>query len=295
MMRVRLDFCDFWPGFVKTRNYFIDLLSKRFEIEIVDKPDFIIYADFGYRHRVYKCARIFFSGEKTAPDFRRCDYAFTSHYLDDPRHTRWPFYLMYSAGGELVKADGEADRIVGERRKFCSFVVSNPKNKRRIEFFQKLSARRTVDSGGRILNNIGGPTPDKAAFILDHKFNIAFENRAQAGYTTEKIVEAMRARSIPIYWGNPLIEREFNPKSFLNAAEFASDEALIERVLEIDGNEELYRQYLREPFFYGNRPNEYIEQERYLDQFEKIFTTKIEPVGKKKTIFGRWTLVKRDR
>src|SRR5688500_6405373 len=105
-MRVRLDFCDFWPGFSKTHNYFTELLWRRFQVEVVDQPEFIVFADFGDRHRLYACPRIFFSGEKTAPDFRKCDFAFTSHYLDDPRHMRWPFYLMYATGDQLVKSPG---------------------------------------------------------------------------------------------------------------------------------------------------------------------------------------------
>ena len=35
------------------------------------------------------------------------------------------------------------------------------------------------------------------------------------GYTTEKVVEPMLVNSIPIYWGNKLIGKDFNKSSML--------------------------------------------------------------------------------
>ena len=63
-----------------------------------------------------------------------------------------------------------------------------------MNFFQRLSRRKRVDSGGRAFNNIGGPipagSPAKLDFLRAYKFNLAFENASLPGYTTEKIVEA---------------------------------------------------------------------------------------------------------
>ena len=88
-MKVRLDFCDFWPGFPKTGNFFYRLLQERFEVEICDRPDFLIFADPGQHvHRLHNCVKIYVALEAFKPDFRWCDYAFTCHYLDDPRHLR---------------------------------------------------------------------------------------------------------------------------------------------------------------------------------------------------------------
>jgi hypothetical protein len=295
MTRIRLDFCDFWPGFSKTENYFYETLSKRYQIELTDKPDFLICSEFGHHQRLFTCAKIFFSGESTGPDFSKHDYAFTSHYVDDPRHLRLPLYPLYMDARSLIKPPDFAERVLAESRKFCSFVVSNPKNKERIDFFQKLNARMPVDSGGRYLNNIGGPVEDKNTFLGSYRFNIAFENKSQPGYTTEKIVQPMQTGCLPIYWGNPLIAREFNPKSFINLHDFPSHDAAIERILEIAGNRELYAQYLREPWFHGNTPNEFFDRERVLNQFKKIFSTKITPVSQRRSLFGRWTLLKKDR
>jgi len=126
-----------------------------------------------------------------------------------------------------------------------------------------------------VLNNIGGPLKGyedaKVQFIKDYKFTIAFENSEYPGYTTEKLIQPMLVHSIPIYWGNPVVHLDFNPKSFLNYYDFPDEEALIERIIELDQDDDLYRQYLLEPYYHNNQVNPLIEAEAILDQFEKIF------------------------
>lgn len=302
---VNLDFCDFARNFRKTEHFLHRLLSERFEVHLCDQPDFLIYSDFGHAHRLHNGVKIFFTGESTRPDFRECDYAFTPRTLDDPRHVRLPFYVVYGAAESLVKAPDEAEKILAAKTKFCAFIVSNHhprKNRNRLRFFQKLSRYKPVDSGGRLLNNIGGPIPGasagKIAFLRAYKFNIAFENAAIPGYATEKIFEPMVARCLPIYWGNPRIHEEFNPRSFLNRADFPNDEAIIERIIELDRDDAKYLDYARQPYFHDNRPNEFFSRERLLDQFERIFTTPITPVSERRRrgrvfSFGRWILAKR--
>ena len=136
----------------------------------------------------------------------------------------------------------------------------------------------------------------KIQFLKQYKFNIAFENASLPGYTTEKLVEAMAARCLPIYWGNPLIQREFNSKSFLNYFDFQDEDALIERIIELDESDALYRQCMAEPYFHQNRPNEFFDVDRVLDHFEMIFSSSSRPVARRRRLFsfGRWTLARRD-
>jgi len=302
MKTLRIDYCDFWNYLDKNDNYLTRLLRRRYDVRICDQPDFVICANYGYHHRLYTCPRIYFTGEpSSAPDFRRYDYALTWRYIDDPRHFRLPFYPFYFDGELLVKSPGEPESLLAEKTKFCAFVVGNRRATRRIEFFQKLNRLKPVDSAGRYLNNIGrsiGGTPeDKLAFLRPYKFNIAFENQSLPGYTTEKIAEAMRARCVPVYWGNPRIAEDFNPASFLNYHEFPNEEALLERMLELDQNDELYLEMLRQPFFHGNQVSEAYRGDKLLDFFEKIFSTKITPVGSRRSWFqvGRWIPVKKNR
>jgi len=301
--RIRIDFCDFWPGFQKTNNFFYNLLKTRFEVELADQPDFLIYSNpEGHLHRLHSCVRIYFGIESFLPDWRRCDYALTCHYLDDARHLRLPYYVLYGSPELLVRGQDDAAKILAAKTRFCGFVVSNAgkrKTQKRVDFFCRLSRYKRVDSAGRAFNNIGGPIAAgpqaKIDFLQTCKFNIAFENASLPGYTTEKIVEAMRARSLPIYWGNPRVHEEFNANSFLNYADFADEEALIERIIELDRDDAKYLEVMRQPCFIDNRPNEFFGQERVLEFFERIFTSNIQPVAQRHHFLGRWMLAKRNK
>ena len=299
---IRIDFCDLGFNHAKREQFLYRLLSERYDLELCDQPDFLIYNVFGSTHRQFTGVRIFFTGEPARPDFRACDYSISCAAVDDPRHLQLPFYVAYGPPEPLIKEPAEAGRILAAKTRFCSFVVSGHnrrKNRNRLEFFEKLSRYKRVDSGGRFVNNIGGPIPGgsagKIAFLRDYKFNIAFENAALPGYTTEKLYEAMVARCLPIYWGDPLIAQSFNPRSFLNQADYPSAEALIERIIALDRDDALYLEYARQPYFHDNRPNAFFRRERILDFFERIFTTPIRPVAQRRSWFrlGRWQCVKR--
>ncbi|MFD2145597.1 glycosyltransferase family 10 domain-containing protein [Mucilaginibacter antarcticus] len=62
----------------------------------------------------------------------------------------------------------------------------------------------------------------QAPFLSDYKFTIAFENDIYPGYQTEKLYDAMKANSIPIYCGDPFVGDIFYTGSFINAADYLS-------------------------------------------------------------------------
>jgi len=304
---IQIDFCDFGNYINKTNNYLYNVLSERYNLELRDQPDFLIYSCDGHSHRLQSGVKIWYSGESNMPDFRECDYSLACVRLNDPRHLELPLYVGHGEAQEIIKKNDNPERLLAANTRFCSFVISgyNPrKNGNRVEFFKKLSKYKQVDSGGRLFNNIGGPIPggtrEKMEFLRAYKFNIAFENRSLPGYTTEKIFEPMVARCLPIYWGDPTINEHFNPGSFLNRADFPSDEALIEKIIELDQDDEKYLAYMRQPYFYKDEPNRYFNRQRVQDFFADIFTRKITPVSRKKgklhfisRCFGRWRLAKR--
>jgi hypothetical protein len=141
----------------------------------------------------------------------------------------------------------------------------------RNRFFRELSKYKPIDSGGKLFNNMGGPIASKAALLRESKFTIAFENESHSGYTTEKIAEPMHAESLPIYWGNPDVGLDFNTRSFINVHDWPSMDAAIERIIEVDRNDELYLEYLRQPWMHGNRLNRYVDPANLLAWFERVF------------------------
>ena len=249
--KIKIDFSDFWGGFDKTDNYFYNLLKEEFDVEISSNPDYLFFSLFGNQHQNYNCIKIFYTGENVAPPLGYCQYSFSFDYLDDSRNYRLPHYLLYDGYYELVRT-----KVIEEsmsNRKFCNFVASNGDCQERNHLVQELSKYKKVDCGGRWMNNIGGPVSDKRKFQSEYKFSIAFENNAyrpqHPGYTTEKIMEPMTVNSIPIYWGNPKIDLEFNTKSFVNFYDFKSENDMIEYIIELDKDDNKYLEMLNQTWF----------------------------------------------
>ena len=249
--KIKIEFCDWWSGFDKTNNYFYNLLKEEFDVVITDNPDYLFFSVFGNKHLNYKCKKIFYTGENIAPPLYYCDYSFSFDYLDDERNYRLPHYLLYDGYYELQRP-----KIIDEslaKRKFCNFVVSNNGCQERNNFYTELSKYKKVDSGGRFANNIGYAVDSKVKFQSEYKFSIAFENNAyrpqHPGYTTEKIMEPMTVNSVPIYWGNPEIGKEFNTKSFINVYDFDHIDSVINYIEYLDNNDKKYLELLSQPWF----------------------------------------------
>ena len=277
--QVRIDFCDFWPNFNRFDNFFTRLLHQHFDVKVTSSPDVLIHSCFGREHLRFRGIRVLYLGENRRPDFCGSDYAFSFDYLQREDHCRLPLYVLSIPKERILLPEKPPEEILAAKTGFCCFVYSNPGCERRNTFFRKLSEYKRVDSGGRLWNNVGGPVSDKLQFQRRYKFTIAFENSSYPGYTTEKLPDGVAARSLPIYWGNPLVGREFNLARFLNCHDYNSDEAMIQRIVELDNDDEQYLQYLRQPLFYENRPNEYYDHQRLLVQFERIFSSDKKPVA----------------
>jgi hypothetical protein len=256
-------------------GFLINSLRKNYDVEFSDQPDYIftmapLRGVRGWKFANYDCVRCQVLAENVKPDYNNYDFAISLfpnfHY--GKRHLYFPAIMMtpkfwgdYERACEKHVVDSNILKI---KDGFCSFVVSNHNGRvEREQFFHLLSKYKTVNSGGKLMNNIGGPVKDKYEFDLKHKFSITFENSLY--YTTEKIVQAFAAKTIPIYWGNPDISEYFNPKAFINCHDYENFDKVIERIIKIDNNDELYMQMLKEPFMKDIITiNEYEQQ---LDEF----------------------------
>ena len=240
-------------------HFLISILKKYYEIEISNDPEYLFYNESTYEYLKYDCVKIFFTGENIHPNFNFCDYAIGFDYIEfGDRFYRLPLYLLATVyqpkeleqakSIDFTKKLSMSKEDLSEKTEFCSFVYSNylADNARKI-FFDKLSAYKKINSGGAYLNNIGGKVDNKLEFEMKHKFSIAFENSSRSGYTTEKIVTSLMARTIPIYWGNPDIHKEFNEKRFINCHRYKNFDEVVEKIKEIDNNDDLYLSIINEP------------------------------------------------
>jgi len=264
LKKIKVKFVDFWPNF-DNDNVFLPILQKYYDVEISDTPDYIFGSLLGDSYLDYDCVRIFYTGENICPDFNLYDYSIDYEYMDfGDRHFRYPNYMMWNeAFSGMMKKHLATEADIAGKDGFCSFVYSNGMgNPARTDFFHLLSQYKRVDAGGRLLNNIGVPdgVKDKLAFQSSHKFAIAFENSSHPGYTTEKLAEAFAAKTVPIYWGDPLVGKVFDERAFINCHRYGSFEEVAEAVKQVDGDDALYRRMLKTPALLDR---EYSQKETY--------------------------------
>jgi len=273
---IRINFKDFWfydtiENIYKSGMY--QLLSKRYNLEIVNSPDFLIYSDSEERDflKYNNCVKIFYTGENNRPNFDECDYSFSFDPTTNMNY-RLPLYKLRKSFDELKdKHILDENTTKYTNRKFCNFIYSNCHAKERIEFMNQLSKYKSVDSGGTTINNIGFFVKNKLEWLKEYKFTIAFENVSYPGYTTEKILHPLATKSIPIYWGNPLVYKDFNPKAFINCNDYNNFDEVIKRVIELDNDDDQYLAMLREPAFVNDIENEYVNEDNIFKRFDKIF------------------------
>ncbi|MFW6275059.1 MAG: glycosyltransferase family 10 domain-containing protein [bacterium] len=272
MKTIYLNFVDFHKGFSNENNYFINLLRKKYNVVLSENPDFVICSVYSINFLKYNCIRIFYTGENYTPNFNLYDYGIGFDWLIfEDRYLRLPLYYIRSNSKHYNKCLHRFNYSKSDiqHRKFCNFVYSNsgadPKRK---EFFEKLGVYKFVHSGGRYLNNIGKPVDDKMKFQQQFKFSIAFENSMTNGYTTEKILEAKVAGTVPVYWGNPVINREANTNAFVNCHDFDNFENVIEYIKYLDNNDSEFLKILNEPLFKKEIYD--LNDEIVLDYFDNI-------------------------
>lgn len=274
--KIKVNFCDNDSTFVsKKSNLFLEILQKYYDVEISENPDFVFYSCFGTKHWDYNnCVKIYYTNENVAPDFNECDYGIGFHHINfEDRYLRFTEYNL-KITPEIQNKQNLDNSLA--KRKFCNFVYSNSKNGEgatlRPDFCKELAKYKHIDCPGKVLNNMqdaieprnGDWQQGKLDFLSQYKFTIAFENRKTNGYTTEKLFQPLMANSIPIYWGNPKVVEDFNPKAFINCNDYNSLEEVIEKIKDLDNDDEKYMAMLREP---AMKPNYNFDGEKSLEKF----------------------------
>jgi len=202
---------------------------------------------------------IHFTGENTEPVEADLNLGFKHRDGNTGNYLRLPLWMLeinwFNADAERIANPKPipidrcckvySDEII-EKTKFCAFVVSNPCQPMRNNAFQWLSSYKPVDSAGRLFNNVGdglfaglgggGGELRKHEFLKKYKFCLAFENESSPGYTTEKWLHAKAAGCIPIYWGDPKFERDFDLDGCIDARNIKTPSELIELVRSVDTN-----------------------------------------------------------
>ncbi|WP_396597073.1 glycosyltransferase family 10 domain-containing protein [Dokdonia sp. R86516] len=300
---LKLNFVDFWSGFDPKNNLFTKLLVGYYDITIAEDPDFVFFSCYGNDYLKYNCPRLFYTAENRVTPRFAADYSITFEFSKSSTQYYFPYYaygyLFLDKTAVLTKliSKSEASEIWNKKNQFCCTVVSNPNGIKRNAFFDKLNARKKVNSGGKYKNNVGGAVSSKREFIELHKFVFAFENQSYPGYVTEKITDALESQGIPIYYGDPQVGNDFNKKRFLSFEDYKSMDDLIDYILEIYNDEEAYTAIISEPIFTNNELPEYLDSEKLLAFLKWCIndSKSIVPKGQtyKRQLHNTWLLIRR--
>lgn len=302
--RLLIDFVDALGITPKNDNFFFHLLSKEYQVQVVDTPNVVFFTHYGQRNRLYSCKKIYFSQERYPPNWRQCDAAVTSCYVDHPRAYYFPYFAAHRSGSDLVRSSTiDWDQILDQKRGFCSFLNKYVDRtvRERTRFFGMLNRRKRVHAGGPALNNIGCLTEDgeaaKMKFLAGYRFHMAFENRLYPGWTTEKFYDPFRVFSVPIYWGDTHALKYFNPKAFVNVMQFRNFRECGDYILHLENDREAYARMLMEPPYLQNKIPEVFDQERLLAFLVREIDRQEIPVARQRWFWKltKWRLVKRDR
>jgi len=255
-------------------------LRDKFILKIdSNNPDYLFYSTIGNEHLnpKYKNAiKISFHSENMIVDFEQADYCIGNHniiYFD--RYYRYPrfIYILTRFKSKNILSEIR-ERVLknGKRKKFCAAVISNHHitDYIRLYFIKKLNLYKKVDMGGKYNNNIGGPVKNKILFLSEYKFSIAMENTNGDGYITEKIVESFFSGTIPIYYGNYMIDEFINPKTYILIRGPQDIDKKIKFIKDIDNNYTLYKQILKEKVLIDENIDKKFEKGK-LDFFKHIF------------------------
>ena len=99
------------------------------------------------------------------------------------------------------------------KSKICSIIASSknsaPGHKIRLDLLKNLKGN--IDKFGFGFN----PIEKKEIGLSEYCFSFAIENCSEPGYYTEKILDCFLTGTVPIYWGDPIIENVFDKKGII--------------------------------------------------------------------------------
>jgi len=285
MKELKVWFTDFWPEW-NYENFIIPILKKHFIVILEQNmPDVLFHSIFNRMTYTptYKCKKFLYLGENYRASQYNSDYtiSFDPHTKTNFRLPLWQVYLINNP--ELK--DLLFNRINHENfDRFCSFVVSNPANFFRNGFYNQMSLQSfgKVHSYGRYMNNnlelhllSEGKYWRDAKFeffkLHKHKYSICFEHSSYPYYCTEKLMDAFLAGSLPLYWGDPKINEDWNSEAFINVGKMGTENAInLIRRLESDNN--MFEKIYSQPVFTDEQKERHINN---INKFEEWLVEKI--------------------
>lgn len=187
----------------------------------------------------------------------RVDLAIGFRELSAPNYLRFPQWVKHmfdadSSEDDIRKRCGELSNLkIPNRNRFAAHVSRHDDPLRiRSGIINALSKIDRVDGAGSFMNNTDELKKqyddDKIEFLKNYTFNICPENTNSQYYVTEKLVHAIRAGCIPIYWG-----ANGNPEpEILNRDAIIfwdGDGSTIQKIKELHYSDKKFKEFAEQP------------------------------------------------
>jgi len=249
---------DFWLS-----NFCKSIFDNVQLVHHTDNPDILFCSNSGSISNIINTKakiKVFYTGENLK---RHCYREYNNEALMNKifdlrlgffcndiknKKIRLPLWLIYYNFFTMDSSNNFITHMLEKRKEnsidkkiLGSLVCRHDWNGGRTKIFKELSNYGKVASAGSYLNNgikIGNNWQDKINFIKMSKFTICPENSADPGYCTEKIIHALEAGCIPLYWGIDLPEKDILKEDcycFINI----ENEALLKQQIAIATKKEI--------------------------------------------------------
>jgi hypothetical protein len=280
MKKIKVHFLDWYdwimPGSSQD-NIFLYLLKKNFDVILDDKnPDVLFYSLYFGAHKNYNnCLKIYVNSEPMnyndlslyPSDSRHIvaindsDYMFTSYQSNISKNYYMPIFLLWLYHHIKVTKIVESFesltkyREITDKNRFCIFLHKNHNAEKRNQLLSKVTQYKQVEFRSDSISNnycslgkINGIKNFKFSFAMqNHYYKENKYNYVVPGLIDEKIIESLIAGTIPLYYGNENVGDYINSESIINFHDFESDERFIQKIIDIDSNNKLFEDYLRQP------------------------------------------------
>lgn len=216
----------------------------------------------------HECPYITWTGEARSAPVQDKDYEPIARIKTVLSQDPIDIYIPHLVN-EIENTKRVADTSI-EKRYCLVYANSNPVRERENVFNTFRNIEPTCYSFGRSCFTYDNPI--NMVPVGDRQSNwkvysnfglvICMENRIAPGYVTEKIGQGFLAGSVPIYWGDNIVNEFFNPESFLNVSDFSSYEKLAETGIAIWKDKQKLQTLLDKPMRINNNLAE-LEAVRY--------------------------------
>ena len=203
-----------------------------------------------------KAVNIIISGENYTSTYKYDISISTLKHFNSHFNIYLPF--MYMSLKEHTLSIEPTDYIKN-KTKFCAYMYSYD-NQHRVHYFNLFNNYKPVNALGKSCNNTEITSfrnkydqnmtylDEAVELYTDYKFVLAIENRMEDGYITEKIINPLISNCIPVYWGSDKIFDFINKDRFIYALDY-DDTNLMNKIKEIDENENMFNEIIRQPIY----------------------------------------------